>query len=142
MRVLHLCSTRVLRSPLPVHRARICAGHFSVQAAPPRLSTKPRRRSLRRPRPLPLAGLRATALLAAPTAAPAGPMRRRSGEVSHSSLAARSRLMLAERKSWTAWGTAREGWAGWVVGAGFGLAGWFVGWMVQLGVEYYSTPMM
>jgi len=52
---------------------------------------------------------------------------------------ARSRLVLAERKSWTAWGTAREGWAGWVVGAGFGLAGWFVGWMGQLGVEYYFT---
>ena len=53
---------------------------------------------------------------------------------------ARSRLVLAERKSWIAWGTAREGWAGWVVGAGFGLAGWFVGWMGQLGVEYYFTP--
>ena len=54
MRVLHLCSTRVLRSPLPVHRARICAGRFSVQAAPPRLSTKPRRRSTHRPRLPPL----------------------------------------------------------------------------------------
>ena len=54
MRVLHLCSTRVLRSPLPVHRARICTGRFSVQAAPPRLSTKPRRRSTHRLRLPPL----------------------------------------------------------------------------------------
>ena len=27
-----------------------------------------------------------------------------------------------------------------MVGAGFGLVGWYVGWMGQLGVEYYSTP--
>ena len=54
MRVLHLSSTRVLRSPLPMHRARICVGRFSVQAAPPRLSTKPRRRSTHRPRLPPL----------------------------------------------------------------------------------------
>ena len=129
MRVLHLCSTRVLRSPLPVHRARICAGRFSVQAAPPRLSTKPRRRSTHRPRLPPLPAKAAAVASRRPARnGPAGRAHRSSRWPHAPSI--RGGLALAALRALAARARGTEkldrwGWVGWRGGPDwFGLAGW------------------
>ena len=91
------------------------------------------RHSPRKPRPSPLVGLRATALLA-PRAVDPGRSRTR-----RSPRSARSWLMLAQCRSWIGWGD-KSGWwayrAGWWEPGWFGLASWWAGWVGWvLGVE-------
>jgi len=90
------------------------------------------RHSPRKPRPSPLAGLRATTLLA--------PVRRRSRKVSHSPLTALRALAAHARPTQKLdWGDESGWWAyraGWWEPGCFGLASWWAGWVGWvLGVE-------